>query len=89
MACDPNQLLAAAKCFQCLSQKQLQMVATYLLCQISVNGGGGGGGGNAQLVRYTVAPPANPPNTANPAIAYDPTGNLPTLGWNTSDNAWH
>lgn len=53
------------------------------------NGGGGGGGGNAQFVTYTVAPPANPTNTANPAIAYDPTGNLPTLGWNVNTQTWN
>lgn len=53
------------------------------------NGGGGGGGGNAQFVTYTVAPPANPTNTANPAIAYDPTGVLPTLGWNVNTQSWN
>lgn len=54
-----------------------------------LNNGGGGGGGNAQLVTYTSGTPANPANTANPAIAYDPTGNLPTLGWNTSTKTWN
>jgi hypothetical protein len=87
MACDPNQLLKAAKCFQCLSEKELQQVVTYLLCQISVNGSGGGG--NAQLVIYTSGTPDNPPNTSNPAIAYDPTGNLPTLGWNIDTQSWN
>lgn len=38
MSCDPNQLVAAAKCFQCLSSQQLQMVTNYLLCLISQNG---------------------------------------------------
>ena len=51
--------------------------------------GGGGGGGNAQFVTYTVAPPASPTNTAQPALAYDPTGNLPTLGWNTANQTWN
>ncbi len=50
---------------------------------------GGGGGGNAQFVTYTSAPPANPSNTANPAIAYDPTGVLPTLGWNVNTQTWN
>lgn len=54
-----------------------------------LNNGGGGGGGNAQFVTYTVAPPANPANTANPALAYDPTGVLPTLGWNTATQTWN
>ncbi len=88
MACDPNQLLAAAKCFQCLSHQQLQQVVTYLLCQISVNGGSGGGG-NAQFVTYTSGTPAAPANPANPAMAYDPTGNLPTLGWNVNTQNWN
>lgn len=44
MACDPNQLLESARCFQCLSHKELQQVIAYLLCQISISGGGGGGG---------------------------------------------
>lgn len=88
MPCDPNELLTAARCFQCLSEKQLKQVITYLLCQINTNGGGGGSG-NAQFVTYTSAPPANPANTANPALAYDPTGNLPTLGWNINTQTWN
>jgi hypothetical protein len=36
MACQPQQLLELAKCFQCLSDKQLSMVKAYLLCQISI-----------------------------------------------------
>jgi hypothetical protein len=51
--------------------------------------GAAGGGGSAQLVTYTVGTPANPPNTANAAIAYDPNGILPTLGWNTSSLTWN
>lgn len=53
------------------------------------NGGGGGGSGSAQLVTYTVAPPANPTNTAAAAIAYDPTGALPLLGWNVGTQTWN
>jgi hypothetical protein len=34
MACDPNDLLKAASCFQCLSKKEQLMVQAYLLCQI-------------------------------------------------------
>lgn len=86
MACEPNTLLNSAKCFQCLSEQQLQMVITYLLCQIS---SGSGGGASPQLVTYTVAPPANPTDTSKPAVAYDPTGNLPILGWNTSTLTWN
>lgn len=88
MVCDPNSLLAAAKCFQCLSEKELKQVSVYLLCQISTNGGGGGGA-SPQLVTYTAGTPANPPDVTKPAIAYDPTGNLPILGWNTSTLSWN
>jgi hypothetical protein len=65
-------------------------VLIWLMCQVVANGGGGGGGGGtAQLLTYTVFPPANPPNTALPAIAYDPTGNLAMMGWNTVTLSWN
>lgn len=44
MACEPNTLLDSARCFQCLSQKELQQVVTYLLCQILSNGSSGSAG---------------------------------------------
>lgn len=88
MICDPNSLAIAATCYvEGLSQGQLDAIETYLVCQVANGGGGGGGGG--QLVPYTVAPPANPTNTAQPAFAYDPTGILPSLGWNTSSLTWN
>ena len=81
MNCDPATLMAQAQCINCGIPPGMQLpVMIYLLCQINA-GGGGGGGGTAQLVTYTSGTPANPPNVNNPAIAYDPTGNLPTLGW--------
>lgn len=86
MPSDPQTLLENAKCFICLGVSQAEALQLALLDEIS---GGGGGGGNAQLVTYTSAPPANPANTANPAIAYDPTGNLPTLGWNVNTQTWN
>lgn len=54
MACDPNELVAAAKCFQCLSNQQLQMVITYLLCQIST---GSASGGTIQVISTVDADP--------------------------------
>lgn len=54
MACDPNQLLAAAKCFQCLSEKELNQVIAYLLCQIST---GGSSGGSIQVIVTIDADP--------------------------------
>jgi hypothetical protein len=35
MACDPNTLTTAAKCFQCLSHEQQLMVQAYLLAVIA------------------------------------------------------
>jgi hypothetical protein len=49
----------------------------------------GSGGGSAQLVTYTSGTPADPSDTSSPALAYDPTGALPTLGWNTSTLTWN
>lgn len=91
IACDTNSLLDSAKCYNnCIPQGMQMAVLIYLMCQIANNGtGGGGGGGTAQLVTYTSGTPANPANTANPAIAYDPTGNLPTMGWNTTTQSWN
>lgn len=86
MTCDPNSLIQAANCFQCLSHQQLEMVKAYLLCQILQNGGTSTG---TQLVPYTVAPPPNPTDPTKPAWAYDPTGNLPSLGWNTNTLSWN
>ena len=38
--CNPSTLLESAKCFQCLSKKELQAVIAQLLCNISVDGVG-------------------------------------------------
>lgn len=35
MACDPNTITTAAKCFQCLSHEQQLMVQAYLLSLIA------------------------------------------------------
>ena len=35
MNCDPESIIAAAKCLQCLSEQQLEQVKTFLLCQIA------------------------------------------------------
>lgn len=86
MATDVNILMDQAKCYICLGISIPDALELALLSQIVA---GGGGGGNAQLVTYTSGTPANPTNTANPAIAYDPTGNLPTLGWNVDTQSWN
>jgi len=40
MDCTPSTLANNARCFACLSDKQLAAINSYLLCQI-INGGGG------------------------------------------------
>jgi len=87
MACNVNTLLAqaASNGFFALQDRELRISVLQLLC----NGGGGGGGGSAQLVTYTSGSPANPTDVTKPALAYDPTGNLPTLGWNTGTLTWN
>lgn len=41
MSCDPNVLLAAAKCL-CLDERQLKLVSVTLSCTWAAGGGGGG-----------------------------------------------
>jgi hypothetical protein len=36
--CNPSTLIESAKCFQCLSKKELQAVIAQLLCNISSDG---------------------------------------------------
>ena len=36
--CSTSELLAAGKCFDCLTKKQLQIVIAQLLCDISASG---------------------------------------------------
>lgn len=55
----------------------------------SASNGGGGGSSGGQIVAYTSAPPANPDDLSSPAIAYDPTGVLPTLGWSVAAQSWY
>lgn len=90
MNCDPQSLVNAVPCLFCNLEPGIQnAIIIYLLCNIANNGGGGGGGGSAQLVAYTSGTPAAPADPTKLAIAYDPTGNLPTLGWNTANSTWN
>lgn len=54
----------------------------------ALNDGAAGGGGAGQIVAYTSDPPANPADTALPAMAYDPTGALSTKGWDVGSQTW-
>ncbi len=66
----------------------IRILEAKILTVLRNGGGGGGGGGTNQVVSYTVDPPSAPPNASQPAIAYDPTGNLPTKGWNVGSQSW-
>lgn len=86
--CDPKSLLAAAvnAGYMDYSSKEMLAVETYLQCQLA--SGGGGGGGSVQLVVYTSGTPANPADVTQPALAYDPNGIQPILGWGTISQTW-
>jgi hypothetical protein len=92
MSCDPNQLVTAAKCFQCLSEQQLQMVITYLLCQIS----GGGSGSVIQTISTVDADPNAagivPADKTKAALFYqDPSvsgGIFNVWHWSVTNQTW-
>lgn len=81
MACDANQLVTAAKCFQCLSGQQLQMVITYLLCQISI----GSGGGNVGAISFGHGAPSFTPTTDGAIYFDEDTG----AQYNWYAGIWH
>lgn len=56
--CDPKPLLAASKCFSCLTPVQMQQVQTYLLCQLLNSLASGGASG----VTCGTSNPTTPPN---------------------------
>lgn len=57
-----------------------------LLVLLNIQTGGGVAGG--QVVIYTSGTPPDPADISKPALAYDPNGILPTLGWNTVTHTW-
>lgn len=83
MDCDASTLANAAKCYTGMTVMQLDAIIVFLLCLFN-----GSGGVSGQIVTYTSGTPANPANTALSAIAYDPTGNLPLLGWSVASQGW-
>lgn len=84
MACEPNDLISLARCFNCLSPSTLLEVQTYLLCQIMLNGGGGGGGATEVFAGNGLAPDVTP--TATAAIWIDKDSGV-IIHW--YDGAWH
>jgi len=87
-ATDPQSLLNTVKCHACYGASTGDLLEYGLLILIANNIGSGSSGG-LQGVAYTVAPPANPPDVTKLAIAGDPTGNLPTMWWNTGTLTWN
>lgn len=82
MACDAQTLATAAKCLECLSEKQLLAIIVQLTCE------GGGGGGGLQYVfsgNYGGGVPTDVPIAAA-AVAYD-TSNGTQWGWYSG--SWH
>lgn len=47
-----------------------------------------GSSSGVQIVAYTSGTPANPSDITKPALAYDPNGFLPIVGWNTTTHLW-
>jgi hypothetical protein len=83
MICTPETLLNAAKCFACLSEKQLAAINSFLLCQI-LNAGGTGGGGSS--FSGSGAPTTQVP-TGTSGTYYDYTNNV-NYQWNPISNTW-
>lgn len=84
--CNTSQLLASAKCFSCLSKKELQAVIAQLLCNIS----SGSTGGNPPVV-YTADPNAEaltPADPTLPCLAYSDDGTGAIYGWQISTATW-
>ena len=82
MICTPETLLNAAKCFACLSEKQLAAINSYLLCQI-LNAGGTAGGSSFS---GSGAPTTQVP-TGTTGTYYDYTNNV-NYQWNPVSNTW-
>jgi hypothetical protein len=83
MICTPETLLKAAACFQCLSEKQLAAINSYLLCQILNTGGTGGGGSSFS---GSGAPTTQVPS-GNSGTYYDYTNNV-NYQWNPVTMTW-
>jgi hypothetical protein len=78
----PEQIAVGAACYGYIPDKMAAIL--YLLAN-----SGSGGGGTTQLVTYTSGSPAAPPNTSQPALAYDPNGILPQYGWDVATQQWN
>jgi len=84
MACDTpiSELVESAKCFNCLSEHQLQALVTYLVCQLE-----GGSIGTTQVLQGNGAPTDDPADTSLPYIYTDRETGV-NYFWNTVTLAW-
>lgn len=81
--CNTSSLLTSAKCFSCLSKKELQAVIAQLLCNIS---GGGAASPLTQVFSGHGDPTGVVTPTATAAIYFDEdTGNQ----YNWYSSQWH
>lgn len=83
MACDPESLLADAKCFLCLNEKQRDAVEIELLCQVATQGGPLNDGGS---VLTGNGAPVGP--SATSAAVYTDVTNGALYIWNDITAEW-
>ena len=82
--CDPNTLMADAKCFACLSPEARDILQTYLLCLIWQNGGGTGT--NCLLCGTDDPPTVTPDEDCTCAIYYCTAAPYAMYRW--ASGAW-
>jgi len=80
--CNTSTLLDSAKCFQCLSKKELQAVIAQLLCNIS---GGGAESPLTQVFSGVGDPTGVVTPTATAAIYFDTSDGTQ---WNWFSGVW-
>lgn len=84
--CNTSTLLESAKCFSCLSKKELQAVIAQLLCNISSAGTGVG-----EVLTGSFDDPngnVTPTNTAGAAIYYKDSDTLQMYRWSVIQQLW-
>jgi len=82
--CNATTLLEEAKCFQCLSKKELQAVVAQLLCNISVDGAGNATITTAQVWAAAGVPAHTPTVTAQ--VYFDTSTGVQ---WNWFNGVWN
>lgn len=85
-SCNPTTLLASAKCFSCLTKKELKTAILQLLCEIYAAGGGGGGSGLTYAYSGTGSPVGVITPLADAAVYFDKSTGTQ---WNWYNSSWH